>query len=184
MLRPPRSAVLRAFVIWMAFHGFFQSLPQVVVGAVLPGNDVGMAMEYLHLSPATKAVGALVALAAIALVASWLTRPLLELARHPRDIDSPRKRTQFIAHVATLPALIGIPLIILFRVPGTVDQVVIVPVAEAVIGIPWIQAQAWRVTSATLTAGSPVRSIRDPLIALILLFLVFQLVLRPGIAFF
>jgi hypothetical protein len=181
---PPRSTALRLFVIWMAFHGFLQSLPQVVIGAVLPQNDVGMAMEYLHLSPAVKAGAALVALTAIVVIANQLTRPLLELAPHPGDIDSPRKRTRFIGSVATLPALIGIPLIVLFRVPGTIDQVVIVPVAEAVIGIPWIQAGAWRVTLEPLGKPSPVQSVRYPLIALILLFLVFQLVLRPGIAFF
>jgi hypothetical protein len=43
---PPRVTTLRLFVIWMAFHGFFESLPQVVVGAILPQNDVGMAMDY------------------------------------------------------------------------------------------------------------------------------------------
>ena len=43
--RPPRSTVLRLFVIWMTYHRFFESLPQVVVGAILPQNDVGMAMD-------------------------------------------------------------------------------------------------------------------------------------------
>jgi hypothetical protein len=182
--RRPQSDTLRLFVIWMAFHGFFESLPQVVVGAVLPQNDVGMAMDYLHLSPAVKTVAALVALAAIPIIAIGLISPLLELAHHPGDIDSPGNRTRFIAQVATVPALIAIPLIVLFRVPGTIDQVVIVPITVMVVGISWMQAGAWRATSAWSGASRPVRSIRYPLILLILLFLVFQLVLRPGIAFF
>lgn len=98
-----------------------------------------MAMDYLRLTPAVKAAGALLALAAIVATAIWLTRPLLELAQHPGDITNAGGRTRFIFHVATLPALIAIPLIILFRVPGTIDQVVIVPVAVTVIGISWIQ---------------------------------------------
>jgi hypothetical protein len=143
-----------------------------------------MAMQYLHLSPAVKAVAALVALAAVAVIATGLIHPLLGLAHHPGDINSPSKRTRFIARVATYPALIGIPLIVLFRVPGTIDQVVIVPVAVTVIGISWIQAGAWRATSARSGDSQPVQSIRYPLIALVLVFLVFQLILRPGIAFF
>jgi hypothetical protein len=181
---PPRSTALRLFVIWMAFHGFFESLPQVVVGAVLPQNDVGMAMDYLRLTPTVKSVAALIALAAIAALAIWLTRPLLEIAQHPGDIDDAGKRTRFIVHVATLPALLAIPLIILFRVPGTLDQVAIVPVAVTVIGMSWIQASAWSVTTARPGEALPVRSIRYPLVAVTVLFLVFHLVLRPGIAFF
>jgi hypothetical protein len=182
--RPPRTAALRLFVIWMAFHGFFESIPQVVVGAVLPQNDVGMAMEYLHLSPTAKLLAALVALAAIPVIATGLIPPLLELAPHPSDVDSAGRRTRFIARVATYPALIGIPLIVLFRVPGTIDQVVIVPVAVTIVGISWIQAGAWCATSTRSGESLPVQSIRYPLILFILLFLVFQLVLRPGIAFF
>jgi hypothetical protein len=182
--RPQRTAALRLFVIWMAFHGFFESIPQVVVGAVLPQNDVGMAMEYLHLSPAAKLLAALAALAAIPVVATGLIPPLLALAHHPSDVDSAGKRSRFIGRVATYPALIGIPLIILFRVPGTFDQVVIVPIAVTIVGISWIQAGAWRATSTRSGESGPVQSIRYPLILLILLFLVFQLVLRPGIAFF
>ena len=53
-LRPPRTETARLFAIWMAFHGFFQSLPQVVVGAVLPQNDVGMAFGYLQWADTTK----------------------------------------------------------------------------------------------------------------------------------
>src|SRR6266567_9636928 len=34
-----RSSV-RLFLIWMAYNGFFQSLPQAIIGAVNPGNDV------------------------------------------------------------------------------------------------------------------------------------------------
>jgi hypothetical protein len=182
--RPPSVSAVRLFVIWMMFHGFFQSLPQVVVGAIYPPNDVGMAMDYLHLTPAAKSVAAFIALALIAVIAVRLTQPLLELARTPANIDSAGKRTRFVFRVATLPALLALPLIILFRIPGTVDQVVIVPLAVTVIGISWIQAAAWCVTAARPGSASPVRSLRYPFVALVVLFLVFQLVLRPGIAFY
>ena len=182
--QPPRSRVLRLFVIWMIYHGFFESLPQVVVGAIFPQNDVGIAMEFLRLTPAVKSAAALIALAAIASIAICLTRPLLELAEHPGNIETAWRRTHFILRTATLPALVAIPLIILFRVPGTIDQVVIVPVAVTVVGISWIQAGAWRVTTARLGEAPPVRSIRYPFVAVTIPLLIFHLILRPGIAFF
>jgi hypothetical protein len=182
--RPPRSSTVRLFVIWMAFHGFFESIPQVVVGAMIPQNDMGMAMDYLGLSPAAKAAAALVALAAIAIIGLGFTRPLLELAQHPGDTGSAAARMRFILRIATLPALASVPLIVLFRVPGTVDQVVLVPAAVTVIGISWVQAGAWRVASLRSCDASPVRSVWHPLIAVTGLFTVFHLVLRPGINFF
>lgn len=182
--RPPRSVTLRLCAIWMTFNGFFQSLPQVVLGAVFPANDVGMAMSYLHLAPAVRVTAALLALAAIALIGCWLTRPVLQLARHANEIDTGSRRTRFIFRAATLPALIAVPVIVLFRVPGTIDQVVIVPVAVTLIGISWLQASAWSVESASPGEAAPGRSILYPLNALVVLFLIFQLVLRRGIDFF
>src|SRR6185436_748430 len=35
-----RSSTVRLFFIWMAYNGFFQALPQVVIGAISPRNDV------------------------------------------------------------------------------------------------------------------------------------------------
>src|ERR1700722_15552427 len=75
-----RSSSVRLFLIWMAYNGFLQSLPQVVIGSIEPENDVGMAMDYLHLGAPAKTVAALLALTAIPAVALWLRRPLLGVA--------------------------------------------------------------------------------------------------------
>jgi hypothetical protein len=178
-----RSTTLRLFVIWIAFCGLFESLPQVVVGAVLPQNDVGLAMDYLRLPPIAMLAAAIASLAAIAAAGSWLALPLLEVADDPARVEGRARRTQFIFRTATLPALSAILLILLFRVPGSIDQVVIVPVAVTVIGIAWIQASAWRYTEFDLATRREAPSIRAPLVALLLLLVVFQVILRPGIAF-
>lgn len=183
-IRPPRSANLRLFVIWMIFHGFFQSLPQVVVGAVHPGNDVGMALDYLEMGRGAKAVAALFALAAIAAIGGWLARPVLALATHPGQVERAGRRARWAFRVATAPALLSLPIIILMRVPGSVDQVAVVPVAEAVIGISWIQASAPLYSRVRPGGTLPPGSSRGPLLALAALFLIFHLILRPGIAFF
>lgn len=181
---PPRSALWRLFAIWMVFHGCYQALPQFVVGAIFPGNDVGMAMEYLQWSAPTKTVAALLAMAAIVWIAVRLLRPLLTLAAQPERIASAGRRSAFVFQVATLPGLLALPLIIAMRVPGSLDQVAIVPVAEYVIGLWWMQAAAWFAIPARAGETTAVRSVAIPLLALIALTLVFHLLLRPGIAFY
>jgi hypothetical protein len=183
-VRPPRPAAWRLFVFWMAFHGFFQSIPQIVVGAILPGNDVGMAMDYLGLGPTAKTLAAFAALAALAFIGLRLTWPLLSLAGSRSDIDSPGKRTSFVFFTGTLPALVGTLLILPCRVPGTIDQIVLVPVAVALIGMAWIQAGAWRLYGAPAGDTLRVERVREPAFWLLTLFVIFQLVLRPGIPFF
>lgn len=183
-LRPPRTATWRLFAIWMAFHGFFQSLPQVVVGAVVPQNDVGMAFGYLQLTDISKFVAGLIALAVIAAIAIRFVAPLLSLAQDPAEIATPGRRSGFVFRIATLPALLALPLIIAMRVPGSLDQVAIVPVAEFVIGLFWIQTSAWCTSHRLREIVAPPRSAWGPLIAVAALLLIFQTVLRPGIGFF
>lgn len=179
-----RSTALRLFLIWMAYQGLFQSLPQVAVGALSPASDVGMAMDYLAMSAAAKAIAALVALAAMAAAGLWLTRPLLGLAAAESGIVGAGRRTRFIFLIATLPALIAIPMIIAFRVPREMAEVILPPIAVTVLGLSWIQANAWRVADARPGGFSAARPILAPLAALLILLLIFQLILRPGIPFY
>jgi hypothetical protein len=179
-----RSSTVRLFFIWMAYNGFFQALPQVVIGAISPRNDVGMAMNYLRLVTTAKTGAALVALFAIPTAALWLLRPLLGLAEDPACIASARARTRFVFRVATLPALTAILLIVPFRVPRELVEVVILPVVVTVIGIVWLQAGAWRVSGVTTVGGSSVGPIAYPLGALLTLLALFQLLLRPGVHFY
>lgn len=183
-LRPPRSATLRLFVLWTAFHGYFQSLPQIVVGSVLPQNDVGMAFEYLQLSGAVKLALAVIALPTIVYLATRFARPLLELASHGGDVATAARRGGFMLRTATLPALLALPVIILMRVPGSLDQVAIVPVAEFVIGVFWLQACAWCIKPKRIAQAEPAQSVLGPALAVIAQLLIFQLALRPGVAFF
>jgi hypothetical protein len=110
-------------------------------------------MNYLRLVTTAKTVAALVALFAIPAAALWLLRPLLGLAEDPACIASARARTRFVFRVASLPALTAILLIIPFRVPRELVEVVILPVVVTVIGIAWLQAGAWRVSEATTVGG-------------------------------
>jgi hypothetical protein len=175
---------MRLFLIWMAFNGFFQSLPQIVVGAFNPGNDVGMAMDYFAMSDAAKLAAALVALAAVAAAGLWITRPFLETADDARQLASPSRRTAFAFNAASAPALLAIPFIILFRIPREIGEVVIPPILVTLIGIAWVQAIAWRIADAGPAPIAGRSSILIPLALVLALLAIFQLVLRPGIPFY
>jgi hypothetical protein len=180
---PGRSLTLRLFLVWMSYNGIFQSLPQVVVGAINPRNDVGMAMGYLGLTATARTLAALVALAAMPAAALWLARPLLNLAGNPACTASARARTRFVFRVATLPAVSAILLIIPFRIPREFVEVVVVPAVVTVTGLAWLQAGAWRVSGVKPSGGTGCGSIAYPLTALLILLIAFQLILRPGIRF-
>jgi hypothetical protein len=179
---PGASGNTRLLLIWMAYCGLFMALPQVAIGAISAGSDLGMAMTYLQLGNATRLVAAMVALAALAPIALWLTGPLLALADDPDRIATPGARTRFVFLVATLPVLFGTVLIIPFRVPREWIEVVLLPAWVAVLGVTWMQAGAWRFDGLR-ASGNRAGSVAKPLAAVLLLLLVFQCLLRPGIAF-
>ena len=174
--RPPGSATLRLLVTWTVFHGLMEALPQAVVGAVFPGNDVGMAMDYFRMARAAKVAAALAAILAIAFAARWIAARLRALAP---DVAGPA----LMLRLALLPAAAGVLIILPFRVPGAIDQVAIVPVAVALIGASWLQAWAGRVAPA---GAPPVRpgSLWTLVAAGLVMLAVFQGVLRPGIPFY
>lgn len=178
-----RSAQMRLFLVWMAYCGLLMALPQVVIGALSTASDVGMAMEYLHLPAPAKLVAALLALLTMPLVALRLLRPVLELARQQEEIASAGARSRFVLQAIVVPVLIGTALVIPFRVPREALEVVLLPVLVGVIGSLWMIAGAWRVRDAQAT-GTRLVSFVLPLLAAIALLLVFQLLLRPGIAFY
>lgn len=179
----PRSVAWRLFALWMAYCGLLMALPQVVIGALSTGSDVGMAMVYFGLSPATKTVAAVLALLAIVAVALALLRPALELADDPAAVATPGARTRFVAQTIALPMLVGTALVIPFRVPREALEVVLLPLLVGVPGALWMLAGAWRVRDVRV-GGTRLRAIAAPLLSAAALLLVFQLVLRPGIAFY
>jgi len=182
--RRPRSVPMRLFVAWTIFHGSFEALPQFVIGAFLPQNDVGMAMEYLGLSPAAKWIVASIAVLAMVMIARALSRPFLELAASGKHIATPGGRARAMCRIATLPALVALLLVIPFRVPGTPDQVFLAPVIMITVGILCLQGTAAFAPNVRPSGTLPAGSILWPLAALLLQLAVFQLVLRRGIDFF
>jgi heme A synthase len=163
-----RSTTVRLFLVWMAFSGFFQALPQVIIGAFVDNNDVGMAMNYLRLTPAAKLIAAGAALAAMIPIGSRVARQML----------------RFTPVSTFLTALLAIPLIVAFRVPRELLEVLLPPLLSTFLGLAAVYATAWRIKDVAVIRDPAPVSIAYPLAAVIALLLVFQLVLRPGIDFF
>jgi len=177
-----RQAKPSFFVLWMAFHGLFQSLPQFVVGAIAGGNDVGRAYDYLGIGPAGETLMALLALAAMPIAGILLGRLFLAAAWDQRQLGSYCCRFGFLLRTAGLPALAALPIVILFRVPRELIEVLAPPVLVPLFGYGWLQLAAFR------PGGAQARGIRPDsviplLVAAVVLLAIFQFVLRPGITF-
>lgn len=170
------SATVRLLMVWVAFSGFFQALPQAVIGAFVPANDVGMAMDWFGLGQTAKYVVAMVAVAAMV----WAGRVL---ARHFHGFLPGVRSGLAIFYVATLPALAAILLILPFRVPGEIVQVAIVPVIMNGAGAFFVQLGAIGRRSSQSAPPGFLKSDLWPLGWLLAVLAVFQILLRPGIPF-
>ncbi|TPG10998.1 hypothetical protein EAH88_00065 [Rhodanobacter glycinis] len=179
-----RSDGTRLFLYWMAYCGCFMALPQVVIGSLSPGSDVGMAMSYLHLGETARIGAGLLALGLMPVIALQLRRPALELAHAREHVESPGSRARFVFRVITLPALLATALVIPFRVPRELLEVLVVPLLVLLCGVPWIQAGAWRVREVKANGSSTAPPLAYLFAAALGLLLLFQLVLRPGIRFY
>ena len=168
--------------LWIAFHGLFQSLPQFVVGAIVAENDMGRAYDYLGLGTIGETVLALAALAAIPVAGIWLGRQFVRSAWEGAPIASRRTRFGYLLRIAGLPALAAIPVIILYRIPRELVEVVASPVLVPLFGYGWMQLAAFR-PSDMVGKGRPPSAVMPMLLAAIFLLAIFQLVLRPGIPF-
>jgi hypothetical protein len=179
-LRAPRRQGGRLLLVWMVYNGFLQALPQFAIGSVDRENDVGMALEYLGVLPAARLTLGVAALLAMPIVALSLAPSLLAFADTAARVASARARSAFMFSLAMLPALIGIVLIVPFRVPRNLLEVLGPPVVVGLSGTAWMQAAAWRLRRVTPVPGPPPAPLY-PFLALVALLAFFQLVLRPGI---
>ncbi|KZC22896.1 hypothetical protein RHOFW104T7_16145 [Rhodanobacter thiooxydans] len=179
-----RSGGARLLLFWMAYCGCFMALPQVVIGALSQGSDVGMAMGYLQLGADARVGAGLLALGLMPLVALRLRQPALAIADSPAFIASPGTRTRFVFRAVTLPALFASALVIPFRIPREWLEVIVVPLLVVLPGIPWIQAGAWRTRGAAANSAATAWPLAYLFTAVVALLLFFQLVLRPGLRFY
>jgi len=181
--RPPRWLALRLFATWTALLGLLEGLPQVLIGTVIPQNDVGRAMTYLHTPDAARIAGAVAAVVAMAL-ACGIAAPLFLTLVPGAETQAPRGRARTLFRYAVLPALAAVALIVPFRIPGAPIEILFPPAVATLAATTWLQAWSWHAPRAPAGPPSPQWALPGLLATLGLLLAVFQLLLRPGVEFF
>ncbi|WP_296597492.1 hypothetical protein [Phenylobacterium sp.] len=181
--RSPRPPGLRLFVAWTGLLGLLEALPQILIGTAVPQNDVGRAMSYLGFHAGTKVAACMAAMTAMAL-ACGVAAPLFLSLLPGAETQDPRGRARAMLRYAVLPALMAVPLVVPFRVPGPLIENLFPPAVAAVTASVWLQAWAWHAPRAPAAAVRLRWAIPALLGALGLVLAVFQIVLRPGVNFF
>ena len=176
-------SIWKLFVLWLAFHGLVQSLPQVLFAALDPGTDVGEALVgYLNLGQTSLAVLAGVSGLLTALMSIWISGPLLGFVSMDSDLSNPRVKLRYILSIAVGGALLGSVLVVPFRILPMSHA--ITPFLVFIFTIPWTWAAA--------PMSRPIAHTRNrinekvflaPAVLLVLLLIFFQLVLAPGVEF-
>jgi hypothetical protein len=171
------SVTCRLFLFWMAFQGLYQSLTQLAIGTMLPGNDVGRALDYLHVSAAAKWL--LLALVVIAMALAGAALARISPSSGERGSTKLTRRFGQTMLAATMLAII---LIIPFRMPRDIVEVAFIPFFVNLVGVAWLTLGAAMVRHGAANQSDERIGVIGPALALGATLLVFQLILRPGVA--
>lgn len=177
---PPRHAGARLLLAWLTFWAWVMALIQLPSAMLDPGNDLAIAFDYLGYSSTIQVLLGIVGLVGIPVATRAIVPDFLAVG--PQPVNRPTRR---LLRIVLLPALLGLPMIALFRLPGDLGRVIVNPAIMTGVGIFWLMAWAWIVrpderTVAPARNFSPIPWRWVAATAVLLAF--FQLVLRPGIA--
>lgn len=166
-------------VLWIAYHGLIQSIPQVFVAFFAPTTDVGQAFGWLRLSEGTIVLLAVCAII-LAPIFSWVFCKLM--TQYTDDTTTPGGLRNHIVNIAVLGAGLGTLFILPFRILP-LSQIV-GPIVLFVFFVPWLWALSTRIAPMRKVSHDLDSGIRVlPITILVLLLGIFQLILAPGLTF-
>ncbi|RPG31345.1 MAG: hypothetical protein CBB72_012455 [Muricauda sp. TMED12] len=177
------KGIWKLFLLWMAFQGLVQSIPQVMISALDPGTDVGEALVgYLKLDQSLLTVFGVVCAMTIALICIYFSRLFLAFGANTIDYGNTLAKLKYIRFIAVGAALLGSILVVPFKVPPM--RHTIAPFMVFIFSIPWV----WSSASMDVTIHPVLNDLhkkvyRLPIVFLILLLLFFHLVLAKGVEF-
>jgi hypothetical protein len=177
------KSIGRLFVLWLAFQGLIQSIPQVMVAYLDSNTDVGEALVgYLKLSQPMLIILAITSITATILISIWFSRLLLEFVSNDVYLNNPKAKFKYIRFIAVGAALIGSILIVPFRIPP-ISQA-ITPFIVFVFSVPWTWVAAAVSKPMRRTSNGISEKIYwSPVLFLVLILIFFRSVLAPGVAF-
>ena len=171
---------LQLFFLWMAFQGFAQSIPQFITAFMAPDTDTGQAFTYLGLSQTSGWIISVAGLIAMLFIGALFTKYLLQLAPSSSVTENAGSRFGYLSRIALLASVIGIILIIPFRIMPW--ERASAPVFVTLLSIPMVFAHAWKIKPLTPVNNDVNKKMFImPVVMLVLLLLIFQLILAKGI---
>ncbi len=168
------------FFIWMSFQGFAQSVPQFATAFMAPDTDTGQAFNYLGLGQTAGWIIAVVSILFMLMISSLFSRFFLQLAPSGLATENASARFRYLAHIALLASVIGIVLIIPFRIMPW-DRAM-APVFVTLLTIPMVFANAWKIMPLVpVNSDTNKKIFAMPIILLVIVLLIFQLILAKGV---
>jgi hypothetical protein len=167
------------FLLWFTYQGFAQSLPQFLTAMFAPDTDTGQAYNYLGIGPVAGAVITIGSTLALIMMGMFFSKLFLQLAP-PVLLLNAYSRNKYLLYAILLAALLGVLMIIPFRIMPWSRAMA--PVEVTIISIPVIWLNGWRTRSATGHNHQANHRLSYLMIlVLVLLLLFFQLILAKGV---
>ena len=168
------------FLLWMSFQGFAQSLPQFITADSARDTDTGQAFRYLGIDHTVGMIITIVGIIVMLLICAAYSRYLLQLAPSEGYTRLPGKKFLYLFKISVAASLIGVVLIVPFRIMPW-DRAM-APVFVTLLSIPIVFANAWRVKKLNpINSKVNQKVFLVPIIMLIVVLLLFQLVLAKGV---
>lgn len=172
---------IHLFLLWLAFQGLAQSIPQFITAKAAPDTDTGQAFTYLGIG---EGLGVFIGIAGIIVmlyIGMLYSKYLLRLSPSIEMVNTASGRFGYLFRIALLAALVGIILIVPFRIMPW--NRALAPLIVTLISIPIVFAHAWKAkVSETINSDVNKKILIVPIVLLLILLLVFQLILAPGVA--
>ena len=169
------------FLLWLAFQGLVQSIPQFITAKIAPDTDTGQAFTYLGIGEVLGTFISIAGILAMLYIGILFSKYLLRLSPFIEQINTASGRFGYLFRVALLASLVGIILIIPFRIMPW-DRA-LAPVMVTLISIPMVFANGWKTKVAnTINSDVNKKLLIVPIVLLLIVLLVFQLVLAKGVA--
>ncbi|HEX6847252.1 MAG TPA: hypothetical protein VF144_09750 [Chitinophagaceae bacterium] len=171
---------LQLFFLWMSFQGFAQSIPQFITAFMAPDTDTGQAFTYLGLSQLAGWIISIMGIALMLWIGSLFTKYLLQLSPAGSIGENPGSRFGYLFRIAILASIMGMILIVPFRIMPW--ERALAPVFVTLLSIPMVFAHAWKIKPlASIDNDVNKKILMMPVILLIVLLLIFQLILAKGV---
>lgn len=145
-----------------------------------PDTDTGQAFTYLGLRQTTGLIIAISGIVLMLLIGCLFAKYLLQLAPSSSITEHAGSRFGYLSRIAILASVIGIILIIPFRIMPW--ERASAPFFVTLLSIPMVFAHAWKIKPLTpINDDVNKKALLLPVIFLIVLLLIFQLILAKGV---